>query len=49
MNDNETFICANIAAHYLAEIDHWIEVLRNVVIGPVFEMQLNDASLFIFL
>lgn len=49
MNDDKIFISANIAAHDLAKIDHCIEILWNIVIRPVFEVQMSDASLFIFL
>lgn len=49
MNDDKIFIGANIAAHNLTEIDHCIEILWNVVIRPVFKVQMNDTPLFVFL
>lgn len=49
MNDDETFIGCNIATHYLAKIDHCIEIFWDIVIGPVFEVQVSDNPLFIFL
>lgn len=49
MNDDETFISGNIATHYLTEIDHCIEILWNIMIRPVFKVQVSDISFFIFL
>jgi len=31
MNDDETFISGDIAAHYLAKVDHCIEIFWNIV------------------
>lgn len=49
MNDDKTFISCNIATHYLAEIDHCIEIFWNIVIRPVFKVQVSNTSFFIFL
>lgn len=49
MNNDGTFISDNIAAHYLAKIDHWIEIFWNIVIGPVFKVQVSNISFLIFL
>jgi len=49
MNDDKTFISGDITAHYLAKVDHRIEIFWNIVIRPVFEMQVSNISFFIFL
>jgi len=49
MNDDETFISADIPAYDLAEINHRVEILWDIVIRPVFEVQVNDIPFFIFL
>lgn len=49
MNDDETLIRGNIAAHYLTKIDHRIEIFWNIVIRPVFKVQVSNSSFFIFL
>jgi len=49
VDDDETFIGADIPAYDLAEINHRVEILRDVVIGPVFEVQVNDIPFFTLL
>jgi len=49
MNDDEAFIGADIPAYDLAEINHRVEILRDIVIRPVFEVQVNDIPFFILL
>lgn len=49
MNDHEAAISLHVTSHYLAKINHWIEVLGYVVIRPIFEMQMYYISLLVLL
>lgn len=49
MHDDVTLVSVDIAAYDLAEVDHRVEIVRDVVIRPVFEVQVDDVPLLVLL